>query len=285
MEVLRVKKSDIELEVFKNFLFEEGKRPNTVEDYSRHIRNFHQWLITEGSSIHEITRYDIQQYINSLSINGNQATTITPKYSAIVAYVKFIRKEELLTHIKRPEVRHIRNISPKSLSKKQRNQLLREIEKSQNLRNIAIVYTMLYTGVRVFELVALNREDIEMKERSGFVIIRDGKGGISRKIPLPAESRYHLQNYLQQRTDLEAPLFLSNFKKRLSKRSAQRIFEQYGIGAHMLRHTYGRELVASGIDIATVAELMGHNDVNTTKRYAAPSMSDLEQAVEKIFNS
>ena len=87
-----------------------------------------------------------------------------------------------------------------------------------------------------------------------------------------------------KRTDLEVPLFLSNFRKRLSKRSAQRIFEQYGIGAHMLRHTYGRELVASGIDLATVADLMGHNDVNTTKRYA-PSMSDLEQAVEKIFNS
>ena len=181
--------------------------------------------------------------------------------------MKFVGKEELLNHINRPEVRHIRNISPKSLSKKQRNRLLREVEKSQNLRNIAIVYTMLYTGVRVFELVGLNRDDVEMKEQSGFIIIRDGKGGISRKIPLPAESRYHLQNYLQKRTDLEVPLFLSNFRKRLSKRSAQRIFEQYGIGAHMLRHTYGRELVASGIDLATVADLMGHNDVNTTKRY------------------
>ncbi|PEZ18619.1 integrase [Bacillus thuringiensis] len=271
-----MKKNVIELEVFKNFLFSEGKRPNTVEDYSRHIYNFHQWLITECSSMQEITHYDIQQYINFLAINGNRAPTITTKYSAIVAYMKFIRKEELLPHIKRPEVKHIRNISPKSLSKKQRNQLLREIEKSQNFRNIAIVYTMLYTGVRVFELVALNREDIETKEQSGFVIIRDSKGGISRKIPLPVESRYHLQNYLQQRTDLESPLFLSNFKKRLSKRSAQRIFEKYGIGAHTLRHTYGRELVASGIDIATVAELMGHNDVNTTKRYAVPSLSDLE---------
>ncbi|MGR5965093.1 site-specific integrase [Bacillus cereus] len=130
--MLRVKKSDIELEGFKNFLFEEGKRPNTVEDYSRHVRNFHQWLVTEGSSIYEITRYDIQQYINSLSTNGNQATTITPKYSAIVAYVKFIRKEELLTHIKRPEVRHIRNISPKSLSKKTKKSIVegnREVSK------------------------------------------------------------------------------------------------------------------------------------------------------------
>lgn len=51
----------------------------------------------------------------------------------------------------------------------------------------------------------------------------------------------------------------------------------------MLRHTYGRELVASGISIALVAELMGHNDVNTAKHYAAPSMIDLEQAIDNVF--
>lgn len=52
---------------------------------------------------------------------------------------------------------------------------------------------------------------------------------------------------------------------------------------HMLKSTYGRELVGSSIDIATVAELMGHNDVNTIKRYAASSMSDLKQAINNVF--
>jgi integrase/recombinase XerD len=51
---------------------------------------------------------------------------------------------------------------------------------------------------------------------------------------------------------------------------------------HMLRHTYGRELVSSGVDIATVAELMGHS-VNITRRYPVPSMNDLEKAVERVF--
>jgi integrase/recombinase XerD len=92
-----------------------------------------------------------------------------------------------------------------------------------------------------------------------------------------------LRRYLETREDDDPALFLSNFKKRMSKRSIQRIFEKLGIHAHMLRHTYGRELVSSGVDIATVAELMGHSDVNVTRRYAAPSMKDLEQAVEKVF--
>ncbi|MMZ58464.1 Tyrosine recombinase XerC [compost metagenome] len=69
----------------------------------------------------------------------------------------------------------------------------------------------------------------------------------------------------------------------MSIRAVQRVFEKLGIHAHMLRHTYGRELVSSGVDIATVAELMGHSDVNVTRRYAAPSMKDLEQTIEKVF--
>ncbi|MGR5897553.1 tyrosine-type recombinase/integrase [Bacillus cereus] len=171
---------------------EQGKREITVEDYKRYIQNFHSWLVHENSSLQDLTRYDIQRYIYFLSGCGNQATTITPKFSAIVSYVHFIDREDLLHDIKRPEVRHIRHISPKSLSRNQRNQLLRKVEQSENLRNIAIIYLTLYTGVRIFELVALNREDIEMRERSGFLTVQDGKGGTSRKIPLGSRQRFLL---------------------------------------------------------------------------------------------
>lgn len=165
---LTVKKSDVELDGFKNYLFEKGKREKTIEDYIRHIKNFHKWLQSEGSDLEQLTRYDIQQYIKHLQDRGNKA-------------------------------------------------------------------------------------------------------------------RYQLRRYLKIREDDNPALFLSNFKKRISVRAVQRIFEKLGFHPHMLRHTYGRELVSSGVDIATVAELMGHSDVNVTRRYAAPSMKDLEQAVEKVF--
>ncbi|MCS0824830.1 tyrosine-type recombinase/integrase [Cytobacillus firmus] len=278
-----MKKSDVELVRFKNYLFEKGKREKTIEDYIRHINNLHKWLQSEGSDLEQLTRYDVQQYIKHLQDKGNKATTLNPKFSAIVAYARYLGQSHLVENIQRPGIRHTRNISPKSLPRSERNRMFRELERSGNLRSIAIAYLLLYTGLRVSELTALNREDVHMGERSGNVVVRDGKGGIARNVPLPSEARYHLRRYLEIRKDDDPALFLSNFKKRISVRAVQRIFEKLGFHAHMLRHTYGRELVSSGVDIATVAELMGHSDVNVTRRYAAPSMKDLEQAVEKVF--
>ncbi len=249
----------------------------------RHINNFDNWLQSEGSDLEQLTRYDVQQYIKHLQDRGNKATTLNPKFSAIIAYARYFGQCHLVENIQRPEIRHTRHISPKSLPRSDRNRMFRELERSGNLRSIAIAYLLLYTGLRVSELTAINRNDVHMGERSGNVVVRDGKGGIARTVPLPSEARYHLRRYLEIREDDDPALFLSNFKKRISDRAVQRIFEKLGIHAHMLRHTYGRELVSSGVDIATVAELMGHNDVNVTRRYAAPSMKDLEQAVEKVF--
>lgn len=278
-----MKKSDVELDGFRAYLLEKGKREKTVEDYVRHIANFHKWLQSEGGDLANLTRYDIQQYVKHLQNKGNKATTLNLKFSAIVAYARYIGQSHLVENIQRPEIHHTRHISPKSLPKNDRNRLFRELERSGNLRSIAIAYTLLYTGLRVSELVALNRSDIHNGERSGHVIVRDGKGGIARTVPLPSEARYHLRRYLETRKDSDPALFLSNFKKRISIRAVQRIFEKLGVHPHMLRHTYGRELVSSGIDIATVAELMGHSDVNITRRYAAPSLKDIEEAVEKTF--
>ncbi len=278
-----MKKSVIEFDSFQKYLLEKGNREKTIDDYIRHMKNFQKWLQSEGSDIQHLTRYDVQQYIKYLQNQGNKASTLNPKYSAIVAYARYIGQSHLIDNIQRPEIRHSRHISPKSLPRSDRNRLFRELERSCNLRSIAIVYLALYTGLRVSELAALSQDDVHMGERSGKVIIHDGKGGIDRIVPLPSEARYYLRGYLETREDDDSALFLSNFKKRMSKRSIQRIFEKLGIHAHMLRHTYGRELVSSGIDIATVAELMGHSDINVTRRYAAPSMKDLEQAIEKVF--
>lgn len=276
-----MEKSDVELDGFKNYLLEKGKREKTIEDYVRHINNFDKWLQSEGSNLEQLTRYDVQQYIKHLQDIGNKATTLNPKFSAIVAYARYLGQSHLVENIQRPEIRHTRHICPKSLPRNERNRMFRELERSGNLRSIAIAYLLLYTGLRVSELIALNRNNVYMGERSGNAVVRDGKGGIARTVPLPSEARYHIRRYLEIRVDDDQALFLSNFKKRMSIRTVQRVFEKLGIHAHMLRHTYGKELVSSGVDIATVAELMGHSDVNVTRRYAAPSMKDLEQAVEK----
>jgi integrase/recombinase XerD len=122
-----------------------------------------------------------------------------------------------------------------------------------------------------------------MGEQSGMVFVRKGKGDVARKVPLPVEARNYLNQYLQTREDDDEALILSNYQKRISVRSVQRALEKYGVHPHQLRHTYCRELVGAGVDIATVAELAGHADINMTRRYSKPSHDELDQTIEKIF--
>lgn len=278
------KKSDVKIiDNFIEFLYDHGKGESTIKLYTRLVREYTKWLATNGGSIETLTRLDIQAYINYLTNKGLSASTIENKMAAISSLAKFMANVNVLQNIRKPEHRKTHNIAPKSLEKKARNKVLREIERSNNLRNIAIAYLLLYTGLRVSELVALNRQDIIMSERSGTVIVKKGKGDVERKIPLPSEARLHIKKYLSGRKDPDKAVFLSNFKKRISIRSVQRIFEKYNIHPHQLRHTYCRELIRVGIDITTVADLAGHTDINVTRRYAKPTVIELEEAVEKAF--
>ncbi|QSO55480.1 tyrosine-type recombinase/integrase (plasmid) [Alicyclobacillus curvatus] len=238
-----------------------------------------------GVDISRLTRVDVQQYIYALEQKGNTASTIENKFAALSVLARYLDASHALRNIRRPEVRKSRYIVPKSLDRNEENRVLREVESTRNQRSIAIVYLFLYGGVRVSEMVALDRDDAVMGERSGSIRIRKGKGNISRTVPLPAEARLQLRQYLESRTDDDPALFLSNYRRRISVRSVQRVLENFGVHPHQLRHTYCRELVGAGVDIATVAELAGHADINITRRYAKPNAWELEQAVEKAFNS
>ncbi|MBH8603662.1 tyrosine-type recombinase/integrase [Thermoactinomyces sp. CICC 10522] len=277
-----MKKSVVELNGFTRYLEEQGKSAKTIADYKRHVNNFAAWLTEQGGDIDTLTRHDVQQYMKYLENIGNKAATIKVKYIAITTYARYINRSDIIENIRRPEARQNRNIAPKSLARNEYNRLLREAER-EGARTAAIVYTLLYTGLRVSELVALNIDDVKLGERSGSVTVRNGKGQVARTVPLPAEARHHIRQYLATRTDDEPALFVSNYKRRMSVRSIQRVIDKLGTHPHAIRHTYARRLVEAGTDIATVAELMGHTDINVTRRYAKPDMNDLENAVAKVF--
>lgn len=262
----------------------DGRSPGTIKNYTRSIREFSEWLKQSDGDITRLTRVDVQQYIYALEQRGNSATTIENKFAALSVLAHYLEASHALQNIRRPEARKSRYIAPKSLDRNERNRVLREVERTRNLRSIAIIYLFLYSGLRVSEMVALDRDDVVIGERSGLIRVRKGKGNVSRTVPLPIESRLQLRQYLKSRTDDNPALFLSNYQRRISVRSVQRVLEKFGVHPHQLRHTYCRELVGAGVDIATVAELAGHADINVTRRYAKPTAEELEQAVEKAFS-
>ncbi len=265
-------------------ILDKGKSQLTAKNYKSSLEMFNDWLIDNDGDLAKLTRVDVQLFIQHLESKGNSASTINNRFAAISQFARFIGSLNIIENIRLPQTRQAKNIAPESLERTERNNLLREVERNDNPRDIAIVNLLIRTGIRVSELVALNRSDVVTGERSGSITVRNGKGNVSRRVPLSAEARLYLSKYLEIRDDNDPALFLSNFMQRISVRAVQHMLSNYGVHPHALRHTFARELVSKGVDLSTVADLCGHADINVTRRYSKPTEKDQEEAIDMAFS-
>ena len=181
--------------------------------------------------------------------------------------------------------------APRALSEEQQRRLLRMAERA-SARDRAIVVVLLYTGLRLAELVALDVDDVKVSARKGIVVVRSGKGDAYREVPLNALVRQVLEEWLAERKtkagEGERALFVGRGGRRLSKRSVDDVVRGLGedagvkLSAHALRHTFLTRMVRQGSDLVLVAELAGHRRLETTRRYSLPSDADRLLAVERL---
>lgn len=178
--------------------------------------------------------------------------------------------------------------APRWLNRKDLGALVRAVQKYGTPRDRALVFLLIHTGLRVSEACSLKVAEIIIRERSGVVIVRRGKGEKWREVPLNVTVRKVLAEYLNVFPGGEW-LFVSRKKNKLSVRAAERIVEKYArladlevVTPHVLRHTFCKMLVDAGESLDKVAALAGHSNLNTTAKYTKPSLQDLEHVVEKL---
>ena len=160
-------------------------------------------------------------------------------------------------------------------------------------RDRAIGMLLVYAGLRLSELVALDLDDARVSGRKAVVVVRSGKGDVYREVPLNAPARKALDDWLKKRPAPAAriggePLFVSRAGGRLSARSVDDVVRKLGravgleLSAHVLRHTWVTRLVRAGNDVVLVADLAGHRKLETTRRYSLPSLGDRQRAVDGL---
>lgn len=162
------------------------------------------------------------------------------------------------------------------------------------LRDRAILETLFSTGLRVAELVALNREQIKIKPTTKDLEISIiGKGDRPRTVYLSERAVYWLKKYLETRTDKEKALFINyrgkNPSTRLNVRTIQRIVKKYAILAglpltttvHTLRHSFATDLLIKGVDLRIVQEFLGHKNIATTQIYTHITRPHLKEIHRK----
>ena len=179
--------------------------------------------------------------------------------------------------------------APRALSIDQQRELVRAAEDSRP-RDRAIVTLLLYTALRLNELVSLDVDDVSISARKGLLVIRSGKGDLYREVPLNPSCRQAVADWLRERavTDGERALFIGPQGRRLSARAVDLVVRSVAaraelkLSAHTLRHTCVTNLVRSGNDLVLVAELAGHRRLETTRRYSLPSAADRQAAMDAL---
>jgi integrase/recombinase XerC len=241
-------------------LAESDARDWAVRDYKRHLKAVERW--------------------KPASVNLALAA-LDSFYTQLGLGRPVVRREELSKN------------APRAITVEEQRRLLRIAERA-GARDRAIVVVLLYTGLRLAELVALHVGDLRISARKGVVIVRSGKGDAYREVPLNALVRQVLDEWLAERKnkavdeDGEQPLFVGRSGRRLSKRSVDDVVRDLGndagisLSAHILRHTFLTRMVRQGSDLVLVAELAGHRRLETTRRYSLPSDIDRLLAVENL---
>ncbi|MGB9791896.1 MAG: tyrosine-type recombinase/integrase [Thermacetogeniaceae bacterium] len=274
---------------FENYLLGRGFSPGTAEVYICHLRQFSAWLEgTYGTAdVKAVTPLDVADYRRWLQGRGMKPASINNALAAISSFFAWAKAEGLAESDPTEGVKRLpeQKPAPKWLERRELGAIVRAVQKYGSRRDQALLSLLLHTGLRVSEAVSLKTADVVIRERSGWVIVRSGKGGKYREVPLNATARRILGEYLDE---ISSEWLFPGKNGHMTRRAAEKIVAKYariaGVDAtpHSFRHTFCKMLVDAGESLDRVAVLAGHGNLNTTARYTRPGRTDLEKAVEKI---
>jgi len=286
---------------------ERNCSPLTRRNYEHYLLRFLEWaeenlrnFRIERLSLEQVTKYRV--FLARLETKaGLRLSRVTQTYHVIAfrSFLKYLIKRDVKTLApEKIELPKTESRSLKFLSSEQVKRLLDSpgISTLPQLRDKVILEVLFSTGLRVSELVKLNRDEIDLKRREFGVI---GKGGRPRVVFLSKRAVKWIERYLDERQDDWKPLVIrfggrinetnQGEKMRLSPRSVQRIVGKYvrkarlpiKITPHGLRHSYATDLLIGGADIRAVQEMLGHKNIATTQIYTHITNRQLRKVHEK----
>ena len=240
-----------------------------------------------------LTQADVRAHIAARHRQGIASTSLQRELSAIRGFYVYLIKHRLAElnparQVKAPK--QARKL-PKVLDVDQLAGLLSaETESVLEIRDLAMFELFYSSGLRLSELAGLNAGDIDLKDRS--LLVRSGKGGKSRTLPVGSKAAQALATWLNERTRLNAAdgaLFITGKGRRLGQRAIELRLARWGkkkglgthVHPHMLRHSFASHLLESSQDLRAVQELLGHSNISTTQIYTHLDFQHLAEIYDK----
>lgn len=285
---------------------EKGHSSLTVRNYEHYLRRFLGWAkIKNPNDITSDLVRNYRLYLNRLKDEkGRPLKKLTQNYHLIAlrAFLKYLAKRDIKSlSAEKIELAKTSRKSIEFLEGEELDRLLSCPSSSDffGLRDRAILEILFSTGLRVSELVSLNRDKINL-ERGEFTV--RGKGDKERLVFLSDSAKYWAKKWLDMRQDNYKALFIpilgNKIQKielekepRLTARSIERIVKKYSkkaglskdVVVHTLRHSFATDLLRGGADIRSVQQLLGHASITTTQIYTHITNQQLRD-VHKAFH-
>jgi len=297
---------------------EKGLAQLSVKNYDQFLNKFKSWLDANYKDLkpHQLTADIIWKYRLFLSHSeANLKTHIKLKkvtqnfyLIALRGFLSYLIEKDIETlppdkiKLAKDDLKE-RVVKFLSLEQLERLLMATDLTTIEGLRDRTILETLFSTGLRIAELVSLNREQFNLKHiknEDELEITIIGKGSRPRTVYFSRRCLDWIIKYLEKRQDVDMPLFISHQQNkkadqsehRLTPRSIQRILKKYTIAAglpvmatpHTLRHTYATDLLNQGVDLRTVQEFLGHKNIMTTQIYTHVTNKRLKD-IHKKFHS
>lgn len=299
--------SDAIVDFLEYLEIEKNRSQKTVYNYDHYLQRFLGY--SSDIRVEKIDREKIRKFRLFLNRyrddNDKELSKTTQNYHLIAlrSLMKYLTRRGLdvlsadeieLAKVSRPKIEFLDN--------KELDRLIQQpnTNKPSGIRDRAILELLFSSGLRVSELVGLNRDHINLDRREFMV---RGKGQKDRPIFISERAANWLKAYLKTRSDNYKPLFIHYSRSqeglddgeytRLSSRSVQRSVSKYAklagitkrVTPHTLRHSFATDLLHNGADMRSVQALLGHSNIATTQIYTHVTNPQLKNVHEKYHNS
>ncbi len=285
---------------------EQGRSQKTIENYDHYLARLIDFAgdITVADINAELVR-KWRLWLNRLGTNTSDElgkSTLNYHLIALRSYLKFCAKRDIPTLS--PDKIELAKTARKQVTFLNENELERlfnmpDLNTIIGLRDRAILELLFSSGLRVSELVGLNKGDVNLKRKEFMV---RGKGQKDRPVFVSDAAAWWLTQYAEKRSDNSQPLFIrySGSKKvnlsgnfyRLTARSVQRLVSKYALLAgitktvtpHTLRHSFATDLIMNGADVRSVQSMLGHSNIATTQIYTHITDPHLKSVHQSFHN-
>ena len=264
----------------------EGCSEKTVKYYDSTIRNAVEKI---EKDVTQITTDDLRLYLDDYQVTSKISKVTVDNIRRILSsFFSWLEDEDYI--VKSP-VRRIHKVkSCKTVKETYTDEDLELMrDECDGIRDLAIIDILASTGMRVGELVRLNKKDIDFQNRECIVL---GKGNKQRKVYFDARTKLHLKKYIDSRTDDNEALFVSLQKphNRLQISGVEIRLRELGaklnidkVHPHRFRRTLATSAIDKGMPIEQVQKLLGHQSIDTTLQYSMVSQNNVKESHRKYI--